>query len=163
MEAGLRLWRLTRSSHTALTGEGAALYGGRYSPPGGPVIPFASEPGLAVLVALRYLPQDRAAWPKDYCLGWTETDVLPEILSDETSEERIREDVSAWLLQCRSLLIAVTSKVLPEANVILMNPGHPDFASVRPLQTRPFDFEECLHRPPMLDTFRSNGPGEPSQ
>jgi RES domain-containing protein len=163
MEVGLRLWRLTRSCNTALTGEGAALYGGRYSPPGVPVIPFASEPGLAVLVALRYLPQDRAEWPKDYCLGWTETDAVLEILTEEPSEERIRENVSAWLLQCRSLLVAITSKVLPEANVILMNPRHPDFASVHPLQTRPFDFEECLHRPPMLDTFRSNVGREPSQ
>ena len=159
MEAGLRLWRLTRSSHTALTGEGAALYGGRYSPPGVPVIPFASEPGLAVLIALRYLPHDRADWPQDYCLGWTEADAVPEILNDESSEESIREHVSAWLLQCRSLLVAITSKVLPEANVILLNPRHPDFAVVSPLQTRPFDFEECLHRPPMLDTFKPYGPG----
>lgn len=139
------------------------LYGGRYSPPGVPVIPFASESGLAVLVALRYLAEGRAEWPKDLCLGWTETDAVPEFPTDETSEEGIREYVGTWLRKCRSLLVAVTSKVLPEANVILMNPRHPDFAKVRPLQTRPFDFEECLHRPPMLATFKSDGSGAPSQ
>ena len=52
----MRLWRLTRTGHTALDGAGAMKQGGRYSPPGMPVVNFASEAGLAVLVALRYLP-----------------------------------------------------------------------------------------------------------
>ena len=51
----MRLWRLTRADRTALDGAGLK-HGGRYSPPGTPVVNFASEAGLAVLVALRYLP-----------------------------------------------------------------------------------------------------------
>jgi len=69
----MRLWRLTGTSQTALDGAGASKHGGRYSPPGAPVVNFASEAGLAVLVALRYLPGDPADAPDDYVLGWTET------------------------------------------------------------------------------------------
>ena len=49
----MRLWRLTRTGQTALDGAGTAKHGGRYSPPGSPVVNFASEAALAVLVALR--------------------------------------------------------------------------------------------------------------
>ena len=70
----MRLWRLTRAGETALDGAGTSKHGGRYSPAGAPVVNFASEAGLAVLVALRYVPDPAA----DYVLGWTEIDSLPE-------------------------------------------------------------------------------------
>ena len=53
-------------------------YGGRYSPPGVPVVNFASEAGLAVLVALRYLMGDPRDAPDDFVLGWTEIGVIPK-------------------------------------------------------------------------------------
>ncbi len=54
-----------------------------------------------------------------------------------------------WLTERRSLLAAVRSKVLPEADVVLMNPTHRDAPRVPPLATRPFSFAECLHTPPL--------------
>jgi RES domain-containing protein len=148
----MRLWRLTRRSHTALDGAGAAKHGGRYSPPSVPVVSFASEAGLAVLVALRYLPDDPADAPDDYVLGWTEIDAVPERAPD-ADEDAIRGWVADWLEQRRSLLAAVRSRVLPEADVVLMNPLHPDAAGVPPLVTRPFSFADCLHLPPMLARY----------
>ena len=43
-----------------------------------PVVNFASEAGLAVLVALRYLPGDPPLAPDDSVLGWTDIDATPE-------------------------------------------------------------------------------------
>lgn len=145
----MRLWRLTRTGQTALDGAGTLKHGGRYSPPGAPVVNFASEAGLAVLVALRYLPGDPAEAPDDYVLGWTEVDAAPERVPDVEGDDAIRLWVSSWLEERRSLLAAVRSQVLPEADVVLMNPLHPDAAQVRPLVTRSFSFAECLHTPPM--------------
>src|SRR5438046_9402267 len=142
----MRLWRLTRTGQTALDGAGTSKHGGRYSPPGVPVVNFASEAGLAVLVALRYLSADV---PDDYVLGWTEVEAIPERVPDDSDEQAIRAFVACWLEERRSLLTAVRSKVLPEADVVLMNPTHFDAERVRPLVTRPFSFEECLHTPPM--------------
>jgi RES domain-containing protein len=150
-----KLWRLTRSGHTALDGAGTLQHGGRYSPPGVPVVNFASEAGLAVLVALRYLPDDPASIPDDYLLGWTEVDAAPERVPDDDGEDAIRAFVACWLEERRSLLAAVRSKVLPEADVILLNPAHPDSASVPPLVTRPFSFADCLHTPPMKARYES--------
>jgi hypothetical protein len=153
----MRLWRLTRSGHTALDGAGTLRHGGRYSPPGVPVVNFASEAGLAVLVALRYLPDDPADAPGDYVLGWTEIDAIPERVGVADSDDAIRGWVSDWLRERRSLLSAVRSQVLPEADVVLMNPLHPDAAQVPPLVTRPFSFDECLHAPPMLGRYSAEG------
>src|SRR5690242_20846593 len=100
----MRLWRLTRAGETALDGAGTLRHGGRYSPPGVPVVNFASEAGLAVLVALRYLPDDPAAGPDDYLLGWTEVDAAPERVPDEDGEQAIRTFVARWLEERRSLL-----------------------------------------------------------
>ena len=145
----MRLWRLTRAGETALDGAGTSKHGGRYSPLGAPVVNFASEAGLAVLVALRYLPDPAA----DYVLGWTEIDALRERIPDADGDDAIRERVTKWLEQRRSLLAAVRSQVLPEADVVLMNPLHPDAARVQPLVTRPFSFAECLHTPPLLARY----------
>ena len=149
----MRLWRLTRTGQTALDGAATSKHGGRYSPPGAPVVNFASEAGLAVLVALRYLPGDPADAPDDYVLGWTEIDAIPESVRDADGDAAIRGWVTDWLEERRSLLAAVRSQVLPEADVVLMNPLHPDAARVRPLVTRPFSFAECLHTPPMLARY----------
>jgi RES domain-containing protein len=149
----MKLWRLTRAPFVALDGKGAELNGVRYAPAGTPVVSFASEAGLAVLVALRYLPGDLADAPDDFVLGWTEVDALPARMAD-SDEALTRAAVQDWLSSRRSLLAAIRSKVLPEADVIYLNPRHPDAAGVPSLVTRPFSFAECLHSPPMLDRYR---------
>jgi hypothetical protein len=78
------------------------------------VVNLASEAGLAVLVALRYVRGDPAETSKDYVLGWTEIDAVPERVPD-LDEELIRAFVAGWLVERRSLLAAVRSQVLPEA------------------------------------------------
>ncbi len=135
-------------------------HGGRYSPPGVPVVNFASEAGLAVLVALRYLPADPRDAPDDYVLlGWTEIDATPERVpdADADGDDAIRGWVTDWLDERRSLLAAVRSRVLPEADVVLMNPRHADASGVQPLVTRRFSFAECLHTPPMLARYSREG------
>lgn len=149
----MRLWRLTRAPHVALDGQGTLLNGARYAPPGVPVVSLASEAGLAVLVALRYQPRDLVGIPEDFVLGWTEVDAVPERVPDEDGEDAIRAWTAEWLASDRSLLAAVRSKVLPEADVVMMNPRHPDAARVPPLVTRPFEFAACLHTPPMLARY----------
>ncbi len=150
----MRLWRLTREPFLALDGAGPHKFGGRYSSPGRPVVNLASEAGLAVLVALRYALADPDDFAADYLLGWTDIDAAAERVPDTLSAAGKIAHVDAWLESRRSLLAAVRSAVLPEADIVLMNPQHPAAASVAPLTVRPFRFAECLHRPPMIDSYR---------
>src|SRR5438876_1546269 len=149
----MRLWRLTRADQTALDGAATSKHGGRYSPPGTPVVNFASEAGLAVLVALRYLQGNPADAQDDYVLGWTDIAARPERVPDADGDDAIRALVTNWLEERRGLLASVRSQVLPEADVVLMNPLHPDAARVPPLVTCRFSFAECLHTPPMLARY----------
>ncbi len=143
----MKLWRLTRAPYLALDGSGPMQHGGRWTSAGLPVVNFATDPGLAVLVVLRYLPRSLARIDNDYFLGWTEIDSAPERLpfvEDPAEKRRIGDD---WLKSGRSLLAAVRSVVLPEGDVVMMNPAHPHAARVLPLTARPFSFERCLSLP----------------
>ncbi|MEY2925526.1 MAG: hypothetical protein RL367_3 [Pseudomonadota bacterium] len=142
-----RLWRLTTAAYIPLDGSGPAVHGGRWTSPGLPVVNFASEPGLAVLVVLRYLPRDLAGIADDYLLGWTNIDAVPERITYNPDPIAKRAAGDDWLRSKRSLLAAVTSAVLPEADVVMMNPLHPDAVRVKPLTTRPFSFADCLALP----------------
>ena len=150
----MKLWRLTRAPFVALDGQGALLNGARYAPPGVPVVSLASEAGLAVLIALRYQPRDLVGIADDFVLGWTDVDAEPERVSDDQGEDYIRSFVGEWLTSQRSLLAALPSRVLPEGDVVLLNPAHPSAGSVPPLTCRPFSFADCLHTPPMLAQFQ---------
>ncbi len=143
----LKLWRLTRAPFLALDGSGPALHGARWTSPGLPVVNFASEPGLAVIVTLRYLPPDLVGIDQDYLLGWTETDARPERIDYDPDPLTKRQRGDDWVRSGRSLFAAVRSAVLPEADIIMMNPRHPDAAAIAPLTTRPFRFEDCLALP----------------
>jgi RES domain-containing protein len=154
----MKLWRLTRAGFVALDGAGPERHGARYTSPGRPVVNFASEVGLAVLVTLRYLPRNLVGIDQDYLLGWTEVDAVPERFPDVTDPEAKRALGDDWLASGRSLLAAVRSAVLPEADVVMMNPRHPDAARVPPLVTRAFSFADCLHLPPMLERYREGSP-----
>ncbi len=150
----MKLWRLTRAPFVALDGQGALINGARYAPPGVPVVSLASEAGLAVLIALRYQPRDWASVPDDFVLGWTKVDAVAERVPDDRGEDNIRSFVGEWLVNQRSLLAALPSRVLPEADVVLLNPAHPAAPQVPPLTCRAFSFAECLHTPPMLAQFQ---------
>lgn len=152
----MKLWRLTRKEHEALDGSGAIQFGGRYSSPGQPIVSFASEAGLAVLVALRYRQASFEPDDAEYVLGWTDTVEVPERVGDHFDDDTKKAFVDEWAATRRSLLIAIRSAVLPEADVILMNASHRDARHLAPLTTRPFSFRDCLHYPPMLERYRSN-------
>ncbi len=143
----MKLWRLTRAPFVDLDGSGPVQHGGRWTSPGLPVVNFASEPGLAVLVVLRYLPRDFEGIDQDHLLGWTETEATPERIEYTPDPELKRQRGDEWLRSGRSLFAAVTSAVLPECDVIMMNPNHREAAMLPPLVTRPFRFEDCLALP----------------
>jgi RES domain-containing protein len=110
----VKLWRLVRPGHEALDGEGARRLGGRYASAGRPIVPFASEAALAVLIAMRYVEPDGEAWQAEYRLGWTQSDALPERLPERLDDAGKTAWVDAWAQGQRSLLAALPSAVLPE-------------------------------------------------
>jgi RES domain-containing protein len=154
----MKLWRLARDPHTAFGGAGAQAKGGRYVSAGRPVVHCASEAGLAVLVALRYVLDDKALFAAEHFLCHVEVQAVPDRMPDGLTDRQIKAHADAWLATGDSMLMAIRSAVLPEGDVILLNPRHRDAGQVGPMVWRPFRFSDCLHRPPILDAYRG-GPG----
>ncbi len=151
----MKLWRLTRAPYLALDGSGPEKHGARWTSPGQRIVNFASEPGLAVLVVMRYLPRDLQGVDEDYVLGWTETALQPQRLpyTSDANEKRALGD--SWIAQGEHLFAAVQSAVLPEADIIMMNCAHPLASTIAPLVTRPFSFAQTMALPPLTAPTRT--------
>jgi RES domain-containing protein len=147
------VWRLQRSVHSALTGEGARLYGGRWNSPGRPVVYTSDSLALSVLEMLVHLDSDLV--PADYA------SYMIDIPDDLRTAEVVRGDLPAgwnrsitcrecvqigenWLERGETAVLIVPSAVGTHGNNVLIDPRH-DFArSISVRSEDPFDFDPRL-------------------
>jgi RES domain-containing protein len=145
-------WRLTARVHigTALSGEGARLYGGRWNSRGTPVAYLASSRPLAVLEVLAQLTS--AAGLARYALLPVAFDSdhvaeLPSLPSDWRAMPSPRSTAqvgNAWAAAQTSLVLRVPSVVLPDEDNYLLNPQHPAFAAIETGEARDLDIDPRL-------------------
>jgi RES domain-containing protein len=150
----VRVWRLTRKRHldTALSGEGARRFGGRWNSRGVAVVYASESLELALLEALVHV--DVEVLPRDYWQvsfevpddlivppprrlprGW---DALPPY---QPGVQKVGDD---WAGSASSLALRVPASVLPERFNVLLNPAHPGIGQVREVS------RERLNWPPRL-------------
>jgi RES domain-containing protein len=81
--------------------------------------------------------------PDDYVLVAIDIGALaPETIRELPNDSRAAGD--AWIASRRSALLRVPSWIVPESHNILINPVHPDAASVHLGPIRPFQFDRRL-------------------
>ncbi len=132
-----RAWRIIKAKHaaSAFTGEGARLFGSRWSSPGTRVA-FASETlSLATLEVLVHLQKsgslagyvvftldfpeelvqelDRSILPRN----WRKSPVLPQVQSIG----------DRWVKNVLSVMLRVPSTIITHEHNFLINPAHDDF------------------------------------
>ena len=142
----MELWRIAREAHAALEGEGARLYGARWTPRGTPAVYAASHLSLA---ALEYLvridaedaPDDLVALhisvPDDVTeLAWSPSSLPPDWRQTPPPPE-CQEIGAEWARTGEALLLRVPSVLVPEESNVLVNPLHPDAVGVRVVGSRP--------------------------
>lgn len=150
----MEAWRLLKTKHAAhaFDGEGARLYGGRWSSPGRPVIYLASNLALAVLEVLVHL-QDTAPLPAysharaefdDALVQTLGRDAFPDDWTLDPAPASTRAIGDAWLEQLRSAVLRVPSAVVHRECNYLVNPLHPDFPRVAFGELEPFRFDVRL-------------------
>jgi RES domain-containing protein len=136
-------WRICRRPFADLSGEGARLYGGRWNSPGRPLIYAAETAALAVLEVRVHLDLDWDLLPDDYVLVSIDTGSLtPQTIDDPSGDSRAIGD--GWLTSRRSALLRAPSRIVPESYNILINPAHPDAASITQIAIRSFVFDKRL-------------------
>ncbi len=152
--SSLLVWRLCSAKYavTAFSGEGARLYGGRWSSPGWRIAYCAESRALAMVEVLANADeQDRL-----FALSWVLVSVeIPENLVEKPA--RFPEDWrqyphpqstqligNEWAKEQRSLALRVPSAVVPGEFNYLLNPHHPDYAKAKKGKRQPFSFDPRL-------------------
>ena len=139
----MHIWRLVAGRHaaTALNGEGAALFGGRWNPPGRRMVYTADSLAHATVELSVHITGGRVRYVAlqlelpDHLVDALEVSGLKR--SWPTSEASTRRVGEAWLDSRRSVALSVPSALVDarsgERNVLL-NPQHPAAASLREVQ-----------------------------
>jgi RES domain-containing protein len=129
-------WRITKAKHApnAFDGEGARLYGGRWSNPGRCVVHVAESLSLATLEILVHLQQ--TAVLKEYvvftidfppeCVQILPERDLPENWRAYPAPAQTRAIGDRWIRHSESLILRVPSVIVTQEHNFLVNPAHPD-------------------------------------
>ncbi len=129
----------TRNAGSAFTGEGARLFGSRWTSPGLPVA-FASESlSLATLEVLVHLgPEPPLSAYSCFELAIPENVVevldpsrLPASWRISPAPADLQIIGNRWLAAGRSAVLRVPSALVPSESNFLLNPGHPAFGQIR--------------------------------
>ena len=142
----MRVWRIAKAKHAQavdqiLSGEGARLNGGRWSPRGLAAVYCAETSSLAALEILVHLPK-----PADFNkLSYRIVDLeVPDgsIVSPAGSMD-VPQAVGEAVLPSHLAFIVPSFANSLERNVVL-NPEHPSFSRVTPGVLRPFFLDHRL-------------------
>ncbi len=141
-----------RHRRKPLDGTGAALFGGRWNPPGTAIAYCASSLELAVLEALvQVRPEELGAaeyWWMEFSLpddAVTSLDRLPRHWDSPGPHlPEVQLVGRSWAKSQRSLALCVPSAVLPQRTNVLLNPGHPRFAEVSAVTSAVFTWPRRL-------------------
>jgi RES domain-containing protein len=150
----LTLWRLcvAKYSAQALSGEGAEMVGGRWSPPGIRVAYCAESRALAVVEVLASADEgDRLTgikWnlvPVVVPADWIEKPIcFPDNWRQFPHAPETQRVGAEWVQARRSVVLRVPSAVVPGEFNYLLNPAHPDFKRVKVGRPEPFSFDPRL-------------------
>ena len=154
----MRVWRLCKERYasTAFTGEGARLFSGRWNFAGVPMVYTSTSRALAVLEIFVHMPKVVA--PDDFVF------VGATLRVDTSQAERIHPaDLppdwhrtnhpvlqglgSEWAGSGRSLVLMVPSVIIEGEWNALINPAHPDAASITLEEPTAFHFDHRLFQP----------------
>jgi RES domain-containing protein len=145
------VWRLCAEKYarTAYDGEGARLYGGRWSPPGIPVVYCSESRALAVVEVLANVEEPERLLHMSWILVSAEVPAeaiekparFPENWRQFPHPPATQATGAAWAREERSLALRVPSAVVPGEFNFLLNPRHPDFERVTVGKPQPFAFD----------------------
>ncbi len=136
-------WRVCRTVHADLTGDGARTFGGRWNSPGQPLVYMASSAALAVLEIRVHLDLPPDLLPDDYVLLSIDFGDIPvEEVSIIPANPQQFGDI--WLHERRTPVLQVPSAIVTESTNLLLNPLHPLAKTATIVTQRPFAFDARL-------------------
>lgn len=134
---------------SAMTGEGARLFGGRWNPKGLPAVYLAESRALAALEILVHAPREALS------LEWRTIALeIPEGLIETANQVALPADWralpsspgarafgAAWLRGHGSPALKLPSAVIPQEHTLMLNPLHPAAARLVASEPQLFRFD----------------------
>jgi RES domain-containing protein len=162
----VRIWRITRAAHTALDGEGARRYGGRWTPKGSAAVYGSATLSLAALE--RFVHSDPAFEPTDLVAIAVEIDAnvsmhsvevadLPPTWRQYPAPAALALVGGRWLQEAATAILSVPSVVIPHERNYVINPGHSDVRRLVAGPPEPFRFD------PRMWTTRTSARHDPTR
>jgi RES domain-containing protein len=139
----MRLYRIAKREYALdLSGKGAEIIGGRWSPVGYPVVYTSEHPALCGFEKLVHAEIDLSAPPLNYMLIVIE---VPGSLASITPVKHMPYDPQttgkAWLDEGATLLLQVPSVVVPYSWNYLINVNHSNMQQVSIIDRTTFVFD----------------------
>lgn len=142
-------YRIVKPAHaaSALSGEGARVFGGRWNPPGRACVYTAESRALAVLEMLVHLTGRSRALPyrlltvevpDDSLVGTLQLPAGWGATPGGRASQGLGED---WLRSGEAVALRVPSVIIPEEFNLLLNPLAPGYERVRVLDERDFQLD----------------------
>lgn len=146
-----RFYRIVqeRWAATALDGEGARLYGGRWNSPGTAAVYLAESRALAALEILVHAQREAllTEWivieieVPDSLIDKPPVSKLPENWRLQPTSHQAQSFGTRWLRDYRNMALLLPSVVIPEESSLLVNPLDPAWAKLKPGTPVPFRFD----------------------
>lgn len=151
----LRVWRLTKPAYvpTAFDGRGASDFGGRWNPVGTPTIYTAEALSMAALELLVHLSAEAVrtmpyvaipAWLPASSVETLAANELPDGWNAPSAPVALADIGKRWMSSGRSLALRVPSAIVPVERNVLVNPHHPQMASVQTGEPQPWLYDGRL-------------------
>lgn len=146
----MQVFRITREEYARdLSGEGAALFGGRWNPPGMPLLYCANSTALAALEVYVHIDPSLGLPQLARVVIEVPDKAVGESAATFFQEEKQCLDYGrSWLKSGAGLCLKALSATLPPAATdsynLLINPAHPEFPQVKILDISSFTFDPRL-------------------
>ncbi len=148
-------WRLDKSkwAKQSFSGLGASLEGGRWNPPGVPIVYLSRHLSLAALEKLVHLHDPIKTkvrlvafrvFFEDASLEVFPRANLPLAWAKKPPAESTQQIGWAWVKEMRSAILQVPSAIIPSEDNFLLNPAHADFRMLRISRPLPFAQGFCF-------------------
>ena len=141
-------WRVVKSKYarSAMDGEGARRFPGRWNVEGVPMVYLADSLALAALEILVHV-EHAEFMPRFVSI---EVEIPEALVSDADAgidgmdPVEAREAGTRWIEGEASSVLRVPTVVIPRARLYLVNPRHPDAAQLNIGRPEPFEFDPRL-------------------
>lgn len=147
----MRAWRVAKERRsTDLSGEGAAIAGGRWNDEDVPAVYMGLSPAICCLEAYVHasgkpkvdLKLTCFELPDEASLFWApEVRELPDGWQSLPADRPSMNFGTKWLRSQRHLGLIVPSAVLPLERNLVVNPGHPAISQIRILAIYDFEYD----------------------